>query len=182
MVDRPGGPVAEQVLLADVRDVGRILAFGEQVVERLVAPRAHLLGDRLVPFLAVGEDRVDVEHHAAEIELLVAYDVAAREARPGMGRRLAAAAGLRRVELRPGRALNIDSLPDATRFPRPAIPGGDVPKRARQKRNTGLASGGASANRRVPADRAPARPDALLAERWQRGRMRRTRNAVYGQP
>src|SRR5690606_14070708 len=101
VVDRAALAVVEQVLLADVGDVGRVLVLSEQVVERLIAARAHLLGDGLVPFLAVGEDRVDVEHDAAEVEQLVAYDVADREARLRVSRSLDPPASLRRIELRP---------------------------------------------------------------------------------
>ena len=72
-----------QVLLADVGDVAALGILGEQVVERLVLGRAHLLGDRLIPFLAVGEDRVDVEDHAAEIEQAVAHDLADARSGPG---------------------------------------------------------------------------------------------------
>jgi mono/diheme cytochrome c family protein len=32
------------------------------------AAPAHVLGDRLIPVLGIGEHRVDVEHHAAKIE------------------------------------------------------------------------------------------------------------------
>src|SRR5690606_1894078 len=125
--------VVEQVLLADVGDVGRVLVLSEQVVERLIAARAHLLGDGLVPFLAVGEDRVDVEHDAAEVEQLVAYDVADREARLRVSRSLDPPASLRRIELRP--------FHDVTRYgytqgkarfrrvqsPAGACPGGEPP-------------------------------------------------------
>jgi hypothetical protein len=46
------------------------------VVEGLVLGRTDLFGDRLPPFLRVGEDRVDVEDHAAEREDAVAHDLA----------------------------------------------------------------------------------------------------------
>ena len=55
------------------------------MVEGLVLRRAHRLGDRLIPFLAVGEDRVDVEDHAAKLEQAVADHLADREA--GVGNR-----------------------------------------------------------------------------------------------
>ena len=44
MVDRAGLGVAEQVLLADVGDVVGVRVLCEQVVERLLAVRAHLGG------------------------------------------------------------------------------------------------------------------------------------------
>jgi hypothetical protein len=36
------------------------------MIERLVFVRPHLSRDRLVPFLGVVEDRIDIEHDAAE--------------------------------------------------------------------------------------------------------------------
>jgi hypothetical protein len=61
MVHRAGFAVFQQVLLADIGDIGPILILGEEVVIGLLAPGAQILGDRFVPFLAVGEDGVDVE-------------------------------------------------------------------------------------------------------------------------
>jgi hypothetical protein len=79
MVDRLVAVVGDQVLLADIGDVARFAVLGEQVVEGLVLLRADLFGDRLVPFVAVREDGIDVEDHPAEIEHAVADDVADRE-------------------------------------------------------------------------------------------------------
>ena len=53
------------------------------MVEGLVLGRAHRLGDRLIPFVAVGEFGVDVEDHAAEIEQAMAHDLANAEAGDG---------------------------------------------------------------------------------------------------
>ena len=52
MVDRLAAVVGQQILLADIGDVGAFLILGEQVIEGLVLGRAQLLGDRLIPFLA----------------------------------------------------------------------------------------------------------------------------------
>src|SRR3546814_16396551 len=49
------------------------------MVERLVPVRTKILGDRLVPFLAIGEDRIDIEDHAAEIEQAVPNNLADSE-------------------------------------------------------------------------------------------------------
>src|SRR3546814_3784391 len=49
------------------------------MVERLVPVRTQILGDRLVPFLAIGEDRIDIEDHAAEIEQAVPNNLADSE-------------------------------------------------------------------------------------------------------
>src|SRR5690606_39686414 len=64
----------------------RILVLGQQVVKRLVAVRAQILGNRLVPFLAIGEYGIDIEYHAAEVEQAVAHDVADAKARFAMAR------------------------------------------------------------------------------------------------
>ena len=76
VVDLAAVLVGDEVLLANVRDVARLRILGEQVIERLVPGRAQVLGDRLIPFLAVGEFRVNVEDDAAEIEQAVANHVA----------------------------------------------------------------------------------------------------------
>jgi hypothetical protein len=76
VVHRAAIAVFDQVLLADIGDIGAFLILGEEVVIGLFAPGAKILGDLLVPFLAVGKDGVDVEHHAAKIILTVANDVA----------------------------------------------------------------------------------------------------------
>src|SRR3569623_1406781 len=81
VVDRLVAVVGYQVLLADIGDVARLHIFGEQVIERLVLGRANTFGNRLIPFLAVREDRVDVEDDAAKIAHAVPHDNADREAR-----------------------------------------------------------------------------------------------------
>ena len=48
---------------------------------------ADRLGDRLVPVLGVGEDGIDVEHHATEIEQPVPHHLADRKAGMDHGRR-----------------------------------------------------------------------------------------------
>src|SRR3546814_13709373 len=58
-----------------------IAVFGEQVVIGLFLGGTDFLGDRLIPFVAVRKDGVDVEHDAAKIEHAVAHDVAQRNAR-----------------------------------------------------------------------------------------------------
>src|SRR5690349_3837404 len=80
MVDRVLAVVGDEVLLAYVGDVIGLLVFGEQMIEGLVFGRPQRLRDRLVPFLSVREDGIDVEDYAAEIEDLVAHDLADGEA------------------------------------------------------------------------------------------------------
>ena len=98
VIDRAAIGVAQQVLLADIGDIARIAVFGEQVVERLFAVGADFLGDRFVPFLAIGEDRVHIVDHAAKIEDPVAHNVADPEPGAGPARRIDIAASLRGKE------------------------------------------------------------------------------------
>ena len=79
--------VMNQVLLADIRDIGRFGVLGEQVVERLILAGSDALGNRLIPFLGIGEDRIDIEDDAAEIEHPVPHHISNRELRMGNGRR-----------------------------------------------------------------------------------------------
>src|SRR5690606_21804635 len=64
-----------------------------------VAVRAQILGNRLVPFLAIGEYGIDIEYHAAEVEQAVAHDVANAEARFAMAGGFDPAACLGGIEL-----------------------------------------------------------------------------------
>ena len=98
MLDRATFPVGKQVLLTDIGHIALLTIFGEQVIERLLAVWADFRRDRFVPFLAVGENRVDIEHYAAEIEHPVAYDVTNPEARPGFSRHIDPLASLGRKE------------------------------------------------------------------------------------
>ncbi len=91
--------VGDQVLLADVGDVARVLVLGEQMVERLIAVRTDFFRDRIVPFLAIGEDRVDIKNHSAEVEQTVANHVTNTEARAELTGRLNRAARLIRKKL-----------------------------------------------------------------------------------
>ena len=72
--------IADQVLLADIGNVVAVLALGEQVVERLVAIGPDVFWDRLVPSVAIGEDGVDIEDHAAKIGHPVFHHIANGEA------------------------------------------------------------------------------------------------------
>src|SRR3546814_7492290 len=40
----------------------------EQVIKRLIPVRTHILRNGLIPFLAIGEDRINIEHHATKSE------------------------------------------------------------------------------------------------------------------
>ncbi len=77
--DRAGKRVPDQILLTDIGDVITLVAFGEQVVERLVAIGPDLFGNGLIPFFAIGEDRIDIEDDTAKIESFVTHDIANRE-------------------------------------------------------------------------------------------------------
>ena len=75
MLDRFAGIVRHQVLFADIGDVVALIVLGQQVVERLLLRRAAVLGNGVVPFLGIGEFRIDIEHNPAERVLLVADDL-----------------------------------------------------------------------------------------------------------
>lgn len=79
VIDRFVAVVGQQILLADIGDIARFGVLGEQMVEGLVLGRANLFGNRVIPFVAISEDGVDVEDHAANIEHAVPHDVTDRE-------------------------------------------------------------------------------------------------------
>lgn len=94
MINRSAFCIRDQVTLADIGDVARFLIFREQMVKWLIARRAHFFGDRLIPFFAIGEDRIDVENDAAEIEMPVANNFANSKAAAGLAGRDDRASGL----------------------------------------------------------------------------------------
>jgi hypothetical protein len=53
------------------------------MVERLILRRAYLGRDRRIPFVGIGEDRVDVEYDAAERVKAVTHDLPHLEFRYG---------------------------------------------------------------------------------------------------
>src|SRR3712207_2779456 len=75
MVDWLVGLVRQQILLADIGRVAAFAILGEKVVEGLVLRRPYLFGNRLIPFLGIGEDGIDVVDDAAEFEDPVAHHV-----------------------------------------------------------------------------------------------------------
>ena len=95
MVDGFVAIIAHQILLTDIRDIARIGVFGEDMVKRLVLGRAGLFGNRIIPFLAIGEDGIDIEDDTAKIVQPVAHDIA--EIEPCMGDRGGRYAGLQRI-------------------------------------------------------------------------------------
>jgi two-component sensor histidine kinase len=60
------GVVGQQVLFRHIRHVFRLRIFGEQMIIRLILVRADLGGYRLIPFLSIAEERVDIEYDAPE--------------------------------------------------------------------------------------------------------------------
>jgi hypothetical protein len=74
--------VIAQVLLADIGNVAALTIFSEQMVKGLVAVRPDILRDGLIPFLAIGEDGVDVEYHTPKAEQTVLHHIA--NAKTGM--------------------------------------------------------------------------------------------------
>src|ERR1700691_3704522 len=66
MQHRLAAIIGQKILLGDVGDVFGLIVLSEQMVEGLVLVRTDLRRDRLVPFLGVVEDGIDVEDNAAE--------------------------------------------------------------------------------------------------------------------
>jgi hypothetical protein len=99
VIDWPAICIRKQVTLTDIGDVGRVIIFGEQVIERLITPRADILWDGLVPFLGIGENRINIKNHAPELEQAVAHHVTDTEPGTGLARSNDCASGLAREEL-----------------------------------------------------------------------------------
>ena len=98
MIDRSTFRVGEQVLLADIGDVGTVFVLCQQVIIWLIAIRAQVLRNGLVPFFAIGEDRVNIEDHSAKIECAMAHDIANSEAGTSVAGSLDGSASLGRKE------------------------------------------------------------------------------------
>lgn len=71
--------IGQQVLLADIGDVTAVGIFGKKMVKGLIARRTHRFRDRLVPFLAIGKNRIYIENHPAKIENAVTHDISNRK-------------------------------------------------------------------------------------------------------
>jgi len=76
MIDRPARVIHQQILLADISNIGGIVILREQMVERLILARARVCRNLLIPFFAVGKNRINIEDHAAEQIQPVAHDIA----------------------------------------------------------------------------------------------------------
>ncbi len=100
MIHRAALAVAHQITLAYISDIARFFILREEVIERLIARRTHVLGDRLIPFFAIGKNGIDIEDHAAKIEQAVADDLADTKAAAGLSRGIYGAARLARKEVR----------------------------------------------------------------------------------
>ena len=66
MAHRLAAVVGQKVLLGDIGDVFGFVVLREQMIERLILMRPDLGRDRLVPFLRIVENRIDVEDDAAK--------------------------------------------------------------------------------------------------------------------
>ena len=63
MIDRLLALVMHQVLLADVSDVALLRILREQMIEGLVLRGTDRLRNGFIPFIAVGEDRIDIKDY-----------------------------------------------------------------------------------------------------------------------
>ena len=75
MVDLAGFAVAQQILLADIGAVATFRIFGEQMIKRLILCGSYRLWYRLIPFLAVGKNRVNIEYDSPKFKNSVANDI-----------------------------------------------------------------------------------------------------------
>jgi hypothetical protein len=66
MPHRLASIIGQKILLGDVGDVFGLIVLGEQMIERLIFVWADLRRDRLVPFLGVVEDGIDIEDDTAK--------------------------------------------------------------------------------------------------------------------
>src|SRR5690606_8244557 len=76
MVHRPAGVIGDEILLAHIGNAVIIRILGKQVIERLILARSRVFGDRLIPVLAVGEARIDVEDDTPEWMIAMADHLA----------------------------------------------------------------------------------------------------------
>lgn len=83
MVDRPAFRISKQILLAHIGNIAGVLILSEEVIEGLFAMRSDLGRNRFIPFLAVREDRIDIDDDAAETEMTVANNIA--DCKSGLG-------------------------------------------------------------------------------------------------
>lgn len=67
--------VEHQILLADISNIAAFTIFGEQVVKWLIPIRPDMFGDRQIPFLAIGKDRIDIEDHTPKSKLAMLHDI-----------------------------------------------------------------------------------------------------------
>ena len=76
MVYRSVFGIGQQVLLADIGDIAALGIFREQMIKGLFLGWPNAFGDRLIPFLAIREDRIDIENDTAEIKDAMAHHFA----------------------------------------------------------------------------------------------------------
>jgi hypothetical protein len=98
MFDRPILFVGHQILLTDISNIAVVRIFREQMIERLILARSNLGWNRIVPFLAIGKDRIDIEDHTAKFKHSVAHHIADAKTRARNRRRSNRARAVQSVE------------------------------------------------------------------------------------
>lgn len=93
MIDGFVAVIGHQILLTDIGDIARLTIFGEKMVEWLIAIRANILRNGIVPFLRIGEHRIDIEDYATKTEQAMLNDIADAETSVGDRRSIARRAG-----------------------------------------------------------------------------------------
>jgi hypothetical protein len=66
MTERLAGIVRQKILLGDVGHVFGFSVLREQMIIGLILVRTNIRRNRLIPFLGVAKERVDIEYYAAK--------------------------------------------------------------------------------------------------------------------
>lgn len=99
MIYRPAFSVRNQICLAHIGDIARVVVLGEQVVERLITFGPQIFRDRFVPFFAICKDGVDIEDHSTKIVKAVPYNLTNTKTAAYLAGRNNCSASLARKEL-----------------------------------------------------------------------------------
>ncbi|KWV90818.1 hypothetical protein AUC45_05580 [Erythrobacter sp. YT30] len=83
MINRTSISIGQKIALAHISDIALVLILSEEVIKRLLARRADVFGDGLIPFFGIRKNRINIKHYAAEIEDTVPHDIA--DPKPGSG-------------------------------------------------------------------------------------------------
>ena len=75
VINRPGIPVRDKILLADIGGVVTVVIFRQKVIKRLFTRRADLCWNRFIPFFGVGKLGINVKNNTAERKMAVTNNI-----------------------------------------------------------------------------------------------------------